>query len=103
MQVYFPLSMNVTLVKSMSKYTSRYNIAICGLNRPCPKCTSIAHPIAVNRGTHYALYCSTCGAYVKHASVEDKRHFYVHRVTVEDKTPVKVCTLYIESERTMIR
>ena len=82
--------------------TNRYNIAKCTLGKTCPKCSSIADPIVVNRSTHHTLYCSTCGSYIKHASVEDKRNFYVDRVKVEDKTPVKVCTLYIESERTML-
>lgn len=81
---------------------SRYNIAKCNLGKACKKCSSIADPIAVNRGVHYTLYCSSCGAYIKHASVEDKRNFYVTNVKVEDLTPTMVCMLYVESEKTML-
>lgn len=81
---------------------SRYNIAKCGLGRACQKCASIDDPIVVNRGKHYTLYCASCGAYIKHASVEDKRNMYVKHVKVEDLTPVNVCMLYVESEKTML-
>lgn len=85
----------------MAKTTSRYNVAKCVFDKNCPKCSSIADPIVVNRGKHHTLYCSACGSYVKHASIDDKRHFYATRVSVEDMTPLKVCSLYIESEKTM--
>lgn len=102
MQVFFPLNTIDTLVKTMDK-TGRYRIAKCSSERPCPKCHSISDPIVVNRGTHYTLYCSQCGAYIKHASVEDKRHMYATKAIVKDGTPIKVCMLWDESERTMIQ
>ena len=83
--------------------TSRYNIARCSLGKSCNKCTAIIDPIVVNRGAHYTLYCAKCGAYIKHASSDDKKHFYVSHVKVDDGTPMKVCMLYIESVKTMFR
>lgn len=81
---------------------SRKKIARCSLFRACNKCTTIANPIVVNRGPHYTLYCAKCGAYIKHASLEDKKHFYVSYMTVEDETPMKVAMLYVESANTML-
>ena len=81
--------------------TSRYTIAKCCHDKTCPKCSSIADAIVVNRSVHYTLYCSNCGAYIKHASEEDKRHTYLARVKVEDLTPMKVAMLYVDSEKTM--
>lgn len=81
--------------------TSRYNIAKCCIEKSCGKCNSIGDAIVVNRGTHHTLYCAKCGAYIKHASIEDKRHMYLANVKVEDLTPMKVCMLYVESSKTM--
>ena len=80
-----------------------YTVAKCCTDRTCRKCNAVTNAIAVNKGTHTTLYCSNCGAYIKHASVGDKRNLFVTKVKVFDKTPIKVCTLYIESQRTMIR
>lgn len=85
------------------RHTSRYNIAKCSINITCKKCSSIANPIVVNRGTHSSLYCAECGAYIKHASAEEKKYIYVNHVKVEDGTPMKVYSLYIESSNTMFR
>lgn len=81
--------------------SSRYVIAKCGLGKSCKKCGSIDDPIVVNKGPHYTLYCASCGSYFKHASVEDKNNMYVKHVKVEDLTPVKVCMLYVDSQKTM--
>lgn len=78
-----------------------YMVARCVLGRGCKKCNSIADPIAVKRGPHLSLYCINCGAYIKHASIDDKHHLYATRVKVEDMTPMAVCSLYTESEKTM--
>ena len=82
---------------------SRYNIVKCSSDKPCNRCASIADQIVVDRGVHCTLYCSACGCYVKHASIDDKRHFYVAGVKVEDGTPLKVCQLYIDSEKIINR
>ena len=81
----------------------RYKIAKCSIEKSCPKCSTMSDPIVVNRNIHYTMYCSKCGAYIKHASIEDKRYFYGTSVFVNDETPVKVCMLYIDSEKTMVR
>lgn len=78
-----------------------YNIAKCCTEKICPKCSYISDAIVVNRGTHYTLYCSKCGAYIKHASKIDKRYTYLARVKIEEFTPTKVAKLYIESSNTM--
>lgn len=80
---------------------SYYRIAKCCTEKSCVKCNSIGDAIVVNRGPHYTLYCDKCGAYIKHASVEDKKHIYLARVKLEDLTPMKVCMLYVESSKTM--
>lgn len=80
----------------------RYNIAKCCIEKTCPRCFNMGDAIVINKGPHYTLYCEKCGAYIKHASVEDKRHIYVANVKVEDGTPMKVAMHYIESEKTMI-
>ena len=92
--------MSCILVKDMHN-TSRYNIAKCCTEKVCPKCNIIADAIVVDRGHHHTLYCSKCGSYIKHASEDDRRHTYVAHVKVEDGTPMKVCMLYVESEKTM--
>lgn len=84
----------------MSK-TFRYSIAKCCHEKSCPKCSSISDAIVVNRGPHYTLYCANCGAYIKHASEDDKRYTYLAKVEVEDLTPMKVAMLYVESSKTM--
>ena len=81
--------------------TSRYSIAKCCHDKTCPKCSYIGDAIVVNSGPHYTLYCSNCGAYIKHANEEDKRYTYVTHVKVEDLTPIKVAMLYVDSEKTM--
>lgn len=96
----FRMNMTYILVKDMPN-TSRYNIAKCCTEKSCSKCGSIDDAIVVNKGTHHTLYCNKCGAYIKHASVDDKRHIYLAHVKVEDCTPIKVCTLYVESSKTM--
>lgn len=83
--------------------SSYYSIAKCCIEKSCPKCQSIADPIVVDKGPHQTLYCEKCGAYIKHASVDDKKHMYVTKVQIKDETPVKVCMCYVESEKTMIR
>ena len=80
----------------------RYNIAKCCIEKPCPKCFNMGDAIVINKGPHYTLYCEKCGAYIKHASVEDKRHIYVDTVQVEGGIPMKVAMHYVESEKTMI-
>lgn len=101
MQVHFRLSMTCTWVNDMPK-GSRYTIAKCCIEKSCPKCFYIGDAIVINKGTHHTLYCEKCGAYIKHASVEDKFHTYVAHVKVEDGTPMKVAMHYIESEKTAI-
>lgn len=81
--------------------TTSYNIAKCCTEKICPKCSYISDAIVVNRGAHYNLYCSKCGAYIKHASENDKRHTYLARVKIEEFTPIKVAMLYEESSNTM--
>lgn len=97
----YRLSMIHTLVNAMPK-GSHYNIAKCCIEKSCPKCFYIGDAIVINKGTHHTLYCEKCGAYIKHASVGDKRHTYVTHVKVEDGTPMKVAMHYVESEKTMI-
>lgn len=87
-------------VKPMSK-PHYYFVAKCTIEKPCPKCQSIGASIVVNRGPHYTLYCSKCGAYIKHANDEDKQHTYVTKEYVEDETPLKVWQLCIDSQKTM--
>lgn len=100
MPEHYPMSMSCIWVNDMGN-TSRYNIAKCCVEKTCPKCGSIADAIVVNRGTHHTLYCANCGSYIKHASVDDKHHIYLAKAKVQDNTPVKVCMLYVESEKTM--
>lgn len=95
-----PLSMTDILVNPMSKRTS-YTIAKCSTDKACKKCGSIGNAVVVIKGPHYTMYCPNCGAYFKHASMEDIKHFYATKVAIEDLTPMKLCMLYIESERTM--
>ena len=80
-----------------------YSIAKCCIEKLCPKCQCISDAIVVDKGPHQTLYCAKCGAYIKHASVDDKKHMYVTKVHIKDETPIKVCEHYIESQKTMTR
>lgn len=99
--VHSHLSTTCTLVRDMAN-RSHYNVAKCCAEKSCPKCSSIGGAIVVNKGPHYTLYCAECGAYIKHASIDDKRHIYLANIEIEDSTPTKVCMLYVESHKTMI-
>ena len=81
---------------------SYYSIAKCCIEKSCPKCQCIADAIVVDKGPHQTLYCAKCGAYIKHANPDDKKHTYVTKVQIKDGTPIKVCELYVESQKTMI-
>lgn len=78
-----------------------YYVAKCSTEQACTKCNYFVSSIVVNRGPHYTLYCSSCGAYIKHANDNDKRHTYIEKVYVKDNTPVKLLQLYIDSQKTM--
>ena len=82
---------------------SSYFIAKCCIEKSCPKCQCIADAIVVDKTQHQTLYCAKCGAYIKHASVDDKKHMYITKVHIGDGTPVKVCMHYVESQKTMAR
>lgn len=70
----------------------------CSTIHKCNKCQSERNPIAVKRGTHVTLYCDRCGAYIKHASFDEREHLIVTSVSVEDEMPVKVAMLYSEAK-----
>ena len=100
MLVYFLLNMSAILVNNMGK-NSRFFVAKCATEKTCKKCSAIDDAIVVNKGPHTTLYCGKCGSYLKHASISDKRYIYGVKIDITDETPIKVCTLYAESEKTM--
>lgn len=77
-------------------------VAKCVSACKCKSCESVADSIAVRRGPHCSLFCSECGHFIKHASIDDKRFLYVSKVSVTDETPMKVAMLYMESKKTML-
>lgn len=77
-------------------------VAKCVTGCKCNSCQSVSDSIAVMRGPHCSLFCSECGRFIKHASIDDKRYLYVSKVSITDETPMKVATLCIESRKTML-
>ena len=78
-----------------------HRIVKCKIDRKCPKCSSFSDGIVTEPGEQKNLYCSNCGAYIKHASKEDMRYAYITRVEVEDMMPILVVSRLQESEKTL--
>lgn len=79
----------------------KYFVARCPQDRECKKCGSIEHGIVIRTDNLYNIHCFRCGAYIKHASVEDKRHTYLEKVSLTEGMALGAIEMMIESEFSM--
>lgn len=96
-----PLNTIYTSEKDVAK-PNTILVAKCSTDKTCSKCGSLSDTTVIKRGVKYSLYCSDCGAYIKQASIEDRRYIYATRITPNKQASIKVNSNYEDSNKTMI-